>query len=642
MSEESLEQFLKSDEMTIIEEAKGDKPHEGFLYELFLGNARFDLLSSFPEQSAEDKEKADDLVEKVKKFLWENVDPDAIDRDEKIPEEVIDGLKKLGIFGLKIPKEYGGLGLSQSNYRRIFQLFGSWCGNISALVAPPNSIGAFLPVWKFGTEEQKNRILPELASGKISAFGLTEEEAGSDPSRIKMVAKRVYDENRQLKGYILNGHKLYTTCAVKDNGIPLADYIPVVARIKDAPIPGQKKQKGGFGLLIVQKDSPGYTTPIRCHFSGLKAIYNGVLLFKDVFVPVENRIGKEGDGFKIAYESLRVGRLTIASICVGTLKQSLQVARWWCKKRVQSRKSIGKHELTGADLVDIACSTLAIDAMVKYCSMLVDTGEDFRLGTGASKILATEYLWVVLDELLQIRGGRGYETFYSLKSRGEPGVGVERMWRDSRVNRIFEGENKIMTLALIDEGLTEYLKNHQIMNRKDSSAREKLMAIRWFVNKITKSLIRFFSFSHYRFIKNEAKKISRDIALLGFWYQAIPSLIDQLEQLVKKTTGKDFKILHYDGGRVQNKQVPLAKISNRVMGLWLMAIVLSYAKSKKELPLILELSDYFCLKTSEKMKGKESTPGWIIWGSHRKVNSLAEKIMAGETKWLEHGIVSIL
>ncbi|OGN08089.1 MAG: hypothetical protein A2750_01395 [Candidatus Yanofskybacteria bacterium RIFCSPHIGHO2_01_FULL_45_42] len=606
--------LLRSEEMAVVEEAREKQRHTGFISGLFLGNVKFDLLRPFPEQSKEDKEKADAFLEKLRLFLLHKVDPNAIDRDGEISDEVIRGLKDLGIFGLKIPEIYGGLGFSQSNYRRIFEMMGGWCANTVSLVAPPNSIGAAVPILKFGTEEQRKKYLPELARGKISSFALTEVGSGSDPSRIKTVARRVYNANGEHIGYSLNGEKLYTTGAIKENGIPLGDYIAVVARTKDDPKAGSKKGNLGFGLFLVDSKMAGFSTPYRCHFEGLRAIYNGVLKFDNVFVPKDNLIGNEGDGFKIAFQSLTIGRLTIASSCVGGLKQALQIARWWCKERNQWRRSIGEHEKTGAQLVRIACLTMVTDAFVRYCTKLVDDHKDVRIETAVTKVLSTEYLWEALCHLMQIRAGRGYETYYSLKQRGETAVGVGRMWRDAWVNRIFEGENKVMTLFVGREGTDEYLQRALVLTGDKAGFKNKAAAGFWVLKQLVKSLKRGRSGSHENFIKNEAKRLTYQLLRAGAKYQA----------------------------GLQKKQLVIDQVVARALNLFLMAVSLAYAEARKDQPFAKELADYFCATIREEMAGQKWTTSWLLQGSHLKIEILAKRIMDGEAKWLEEGIISML
>ena len=616
----------KPDALQVYEDSRDIEVHKGFVSDLFLGETPFDSLSPFPEQSDEDKEKANEFIGRLREFLIKNVDPNAIDRDGEIPDNVIQGFKEMGIFGLKIPKEYGGYGFSQSNYRRIFEMLGSHCANTVALVAPPNSIGAAVPIIKFGTEAQKNKYLPRLASGKISAFGLTEKEAGSDPSRIETTATRVYDDSGEHIGYKIKGQKIWTTCAVKDNGIPLGDYVVVVAQVKDE----RKKINKRFALgmfLVDCSDSQGYSVPYRTRFSGLRAIYNGVLQFDDVFVPKDNLIGDEIKGFRLATKSLEVGRLTIVSSCVGGLKQSLQMTRWWCKERVQGGCQIGRHESVGSRLLRSASLSMITDALTQYCTGLVDGHKDVRLSAMAAKIIATDNLCESLDKhLMQIRAGYGYETYYSLKQRGEIAIGVERMVRDARVNRIFEGENDILTLASGREGLDVYKKQAEALTEGVTNIKEKISAGMWALNQLlswlkpaksesAKSSEEGVPVSHEDFIRHEAGKLKSDLLRVGMKYGIA-------------------------GAKKKHSVIMILVV--RAFYLFQMAVALAYAEARKDKPLARELADYFCLTVREEMTGGKYKTEYLINGSHHLIDDLSRRLMDGEAKWLEEGIISAL
>lgn len=600
--------------MRVVEEAREKQQHEGFIADLFLGRVRWDLISPFPIQNHQDYLGVMKKLEEFKRFLWEEIDPNAIDRDGEIADEIIRKLKDMKILsGMKVPAEYGGLQLTQSNFVRFMEPVGSWCGNTAALIAPPNSIGAVIPLLLFGTGEQKNRLLPLFARGAVSAFGLTELDVGSDPSNVRTYAKRVHNKHGEVSVYFLNGHKLYTTGAVKSDTEPLADYIVVVAQIVDDPKElDDPKAKKCFGLFLVSTKDIGFSIAQRCRFMGLKAIYNGLIKFDNVHVYPPNMIGKEGDGLRAALTALTYGRLTIPAICVGASKQALQQARWYAKDRVQWSKPIGEHELTGKRLVDIAARTFVSDALVKYCSMLIDKKRDARLPSAICKVLVTEYLWDSLFDLQQIFAGRGYETADSKRKRGEPGIAVERMVRDARINLIFEGTSEIMRLWIGREGMAEYKeRGEKIKPPKDkhSALFVKIGAIGWYASKFIGQFALFLYddvllYSHAKFIECEAHKLAFDSVKNCAIYQA----------------GLD------------KKQIIVADFVNRAMNLFAMSLAISYADLNKNKPLAKELADYFCWSI-RKPAHKHN---------HKVVYKLSKRIMAGEARWLEEGIVSAL
>jgi len=418
-----------------------------FASELFMG--RFDLSSMdpCPEQSVEDRDQGDAFLEKLDRFLRERVDPDEIDRTGEIPQAVMDELAAMGAFGIKVPTAYGGLGLSQTNYCRAGMMLGSFCGNLTALLSAHQSIGVSQPLLLFGTEEQKRKFLPRVAHGEISAFALTEPGAGSDPATMETRA----DPSPDGSHFILNGEKLWCTNGTR------AGVIVVMARTAPKMVKGKSRKQ--ITAFIVDIDTPGLEITHRCRFMGLKALYNAAITFTNVKVPRENILLEEGKGLRVALATLNTGRLTLPAACAGLSKRCLAIARKWAGERVQWGAPIGKHAAIAGKLADMAANTFAMEAMTFLTSALVDRKEsDLRVETAMCKLWATEKAWKIADDTMQIRGGRGYETAASLKARGEEPVPVERIFRDSRINTIFEGSSEIMRLFIAREALDPHLK----------------------------------------------------------------------------------------------------------------------------------------------------------------------------------------
>src|SRR5215469_9751367 len=415
---------------------------------LFVGRFGLARIHPFPVQSSEDRDRGDAFLQGLGTFLKEHVDPDEIDRTGEIPPEVIDSLASMGAFGIKISPEFGGLGLSQTNYCRAAMMLGSFCGNLTALISAHQSIGVPQPLILFGTEEQKRRFLPRVAQREISAFALTEMKVGSDPAKMETHAEPTPDG----EAFILNGEKLWCTNGLK------AGVIVVMAKTPPKMVNG--KPKNQITAFVLDMNTPGIEITHRCRFMGLKALYNGVVRFTNVRVPRENILLAEGKGLRVALTTLNTGRLTLPAACLGLSKRCLNLSRKWASERVQWGAPIGKHAAIAEKLARIAAEIFAMESMVLYAVSIVDHDKaaDVRLEAALCKLWATERAWEIVNDTMQIRGGRGYETAESLAARGEEPVPIERLMRDCRINMIFEGSSEIMRLFIAREALDPHLK----------------------------------------------------------------------------------------------------------------------------------------------------------------------------------------
>ncbi|HVL18463.1 MAG TPA: acyl-CoA dehydrogenase family protein, partial [Gemmatimonadales bacterium] len=610
----SSQPLASEQEAREVAEAARDKEWQSpsFVRELFEGSFRLDLVHPFPAPDPADLERARPFMERLDRFLRERVDSDRIDREGKIPEDVIQGLRDIGAFGIKIPTEYGGLGLSQYSYTHAIGKVTSQDGNLTALLSAAQSIGVPTPLKLFGTKEQKEKYLPRLARGAVSAFALTETQVGSDPAGLATTATLSEDGTH----YVLNGEKLWCT-----NGT-IAELLVVMART------GPKR----ITAFIVDTDWPGVEVVQRLHFMGLRALENGIIRFTDVKVPVENVLWGEGKGLKLALVTLNTGRLTLPASAVAGAKRALEISRRWAAERVQWGAPIGRHDAIAQKLGRMAADIFAMEAVSDLASLLADRGgADIRLEAAMAKMWNTEVGWRIVDDALQIKGGRGYETADSLRSRGERPEAIERMMRDYRINLIFEGSSEIMRLFIAREAVDTHLRVAGDLIDPKAPMGKKIQALlrsgayyaTWYPRLYLGwgRVPRYGEFgrlaTHVRFVDRSCRRLARTL----------------------------FHCMIRFGPKLEKRQAVLGRLVE--IGAELLAITAACARaqaltkrsgagSSPEGQSAVELADVFSRHARRRVEDRFAA---VFDNDDVATYGLAQEVLRGEHDWLEEGIV---
>src|SRR5712691_6583147 len=584
--------------------------------QLFLGDFRLDLIHPHPRPSEEATAVGEDFCARLRAFCEETVDGAQIERDAQIPDDVVRGLASLGAFGMKIAPEYGGLGLTNLYYNRALIIAGSASPAVAALLSAHQSIGVPQPLALFGTDEQKRQFLPRCARGEISAFLLTEPDVGSDPARLNTTAEPSPDGTE----YVLNGVKLWTT-----NGV-VGDLLVVMARV-----PASDGHRGGITAFVVEANAAGITVERRNAFMGLRGLENGLTRFYDVVVPAANRIGQEGQGLKIALTTLNTGRLSLPASCAAAGKLALKFAREWSGQRVQWGRPVGEHEAVAKKISFIAATTYALEAVVELSSQLADGNrQDIRIEAALAKLYCSEMASIIVDELVQIRGGRGYETAESLAARGERGVPAEQMLRDVRINRIFEGSSEIMRLFIAREAVDAHLSAAgDLINSELPAARRARAAAqagqfyaKWLPTLVTGQGQRPGAYgefgplaAHLRYVERASRKLARATFYgMGRWQ-----------------------------GRLERKQGFLGRIVDIGAELFAMSAVCVRAQMDAEVAAgtgrgaeARELAGVFCAQARLRA---DALFGQLWSNTDAHDSALAHQVLNGRYTWLEDGVI---
>jgi alkylation response protein AidB-like acyl-CoA dehydrogenase len=602
--------------LQVTEAARETVDDLSFVAHLFMGRWAPEKIAPFTEVEAAEKERADKFLAELGAFLRDHVDPDEIDRTGEIPDAVMAGLAKLGAYGIKVPQHYGGLGFSQTTYCRACQLIASWCTNTFAHLSIHQSVGVPQPLMLFGTEEQKKAFLPRVAGGEISAFALTEAGVGSDPARMKTTATPTEDGDH----FILNGEKLWCSNGTR------AGLLIVAAQTPPKLVNGRPRTQ--ITTFVVEAGAPGVEVVCRSQFMGHRAIYNGVLRFTDVRVPRANIVGGEGRGLKVALTTLNAGRLSIPAASIGLAKRCLQIAREWGGTRIQWGVPIGRHAAVAEKIRRIAAHAFAMEAMLLITSRIVDRDKkaDIRLEAAMCKMWGTEKAWMCLDEVMQVRGGRGYETVESLKARGEKPYPVERFMRDARVTTIFEGSSEIMRLFIMREALDPHLRIAGVALNSERPWGERLAS--------ALKAAGFYAWWYPR------QWLPVGGGAPAGMHPHLAGHFSQVAGLARKLARTLFHQMVKFGPQLEKRQVLLGRLADIGADLFAISATCVYAQkllddgepAEKVFPLVDDFRAQALLRIRQNFDG-------IAHNADQHGYDLTQQVIAGQHTWLERGIV---
>jgi len=592
-----------------------DWEKHSFARMLFEGSLDLSVIQAIPDPDPDERARAETFLSRLEDFTRENIDGDKHDREGWVPQEVLDGLAELGAFGIKIPQEYGGLELSQVSYNRALSIVASRCSATGAFLSAHQSIGVPGPLMKFGTDEQKERYLPRLAKGALSAFALTEQDVGSDPANMSTSAELSEDGSH----WVLNGEKLWTT-----NG-PRADVIIVMART-----PAREGSRGKpITAFIVEMEWEGVEVVQTCSFMGLRGLSNGILRFTDVKVPRENLLWGEGKGLKLALITLNTGRLALPAFCAAAGKGCLEMLRDWSNSRVQWGLPIGKHDAIAQMLGKMAADTFALESLVQLIGAMADSGRfDIRLEAAVAKLWGTETGWSLVNDALQVRGGRGYETHESLAARGETPYPIERYLRDMRINTIFEGSSEIMRLFIAREAVDRHFSIAGDLVNPKAPFGAKLAAL-------FKSGLFYAWWYPTRFLGWSA------------WprysgYGPLAKHLRYVERTSRRLARSTFHAMVRFGPGLERRQAVLGRIVDIGAELLVMTATILHARTLArqggDARGAEALADAFCRQARRRIGTSFRT---LFRNDDVATAGVAKRLLAGEFEWLEDGVVPL-
>ncbi|HMQ10783.1 MAG TPA: acyl-CoA dehydrogenase family protein [Oligoflexia bacterium] len=532
-----------------------------FAKSLFLGRLLENMVFPYPENK--EQETVNMICDAVERFAKDHIDSAKIEKEGTLKPEFLSQLAELGLFGLMIPEEYGGLGLSQMAYGKVFECIGGIDASIAVTLGAHASIG-LKGLLLAGNEEQKQRFLPKLATGEmIAAFALTEPGAGSDAYSLKTRA-----EEQEDGSYKITGNKIWIT-----NGA-FASFFTVFAKTKS-----KETGKEKVTAFIVTKDMPGFSHGPEEKKLGIKASSTVELHFDQVHVPKENILGEIGHGFKLAMQILNSGRLGLAAGCIGGSKKLLELAATQANTRKQFGRTIGSFGMIKEKLGLMQSEIYALESATYLTCNLVDQGiEDYSIESAVCKIAGSEKLWHIANEATQIAGGSSYMQEYP----------YERMLRDARINMIFEGTNEILRCFIALSGIKETGEKLKLLQKSLLNKPIKSFGLLYdyVSNKLSRNL-------YGDSIRLADVKLKKETSLIESYVVALANTVE--------------KVLQRHGNKIVEMQLVQKRLADITIDLYLMIACVSHCSTQikqedAQVENALKMTKIFCEQAHQRIK----------------------------------------
>jgi acyl-CoA dehydrogenase family protein 9 len=540
---------------------------------IFAGVVLDSLLFPYPPpldvRSADEARTVRRLIKDLRKLEGDVIDSAKFDEEETIPDNVVRAFAEIGMLGLTIPKKYGGLELSSSAYARVFETLTSIDGSLAVLVGVHCGLGSKAIVLH-GTDQQKERYLPALARGDyLAAYALTEPEIGSDAQNIKTTATPSKDGSH----WRLNGRKIW---------IGNAHRAGVIATFAQAAVHRRGESVQRMTAFLVRPDMPGFRVVGTVRKLGIRGSTQAELSYEGLEVPADHLLGGVGRGFGVAVHVLNAGRLTLAAGCTGATKRTLREMASYAEQRVQFGHPLADFEITQRKLSRTASDIYASDAMLGVLASLVDRGDnDFSLEAACAKVFASEMVWRAADDMVQLAGGRGYVKPFP----------YERMLRDSRINRIFEGANEVLRLFIALNGIQAPA---EALKEIGSALRRPLRNL---------GLLGGYATSRVRLRLGQTSTLDFDV------HERLKKNKDYFEKHVAELGGATDRSILRHREKIVDSQLVLERLANMAIDLFATACVIARTQSlidergAETSDREIALCDLFCVEAGRRFRG---------------------------------------